>query len=105
MGITNGRDYDPPADYVRADRGSSQVVQVETMGKAGLVIFLVMFVVIAALAVIAGYALGVGEARAEDIDTRLRQMNARVSVLEYDSSQVYGELRARGLINGTHPTE
>jgi outer membrane murein-binding lipoprotein Lpp len=102
MGITNGRDYDPPADYVRADRGSSQVVQVETMGKAGLVIFLVMFVVIAALAVIAGYALGVGEARAENLSAQVRTLSARVEVIQWEFDKARGELVAKGLIADAH---
>jgi outer membrane murein-binding lipoprotein Lpp len=67
-----------------ADRGSSQVVQIETLGRTGLIVVLVMFVVISVIGMVAGYALGVGEARAESATAEVRRLNAKVEVLQYD---------------------
>lgn len=74
----------PNVPHVRQGSGNSSVVQVETLGRLGLVIILVMFVVISAVAIIAGYALGVGEARAESASAEVRRLNAKVEVLQYD---------------------
>lgn len=84
MSANNGRDRDPPRDYAVADRGSSQVVQIETLGRTGLIVVLVMFVVISVIGMVAGYALGVGEARAESATAEVRRLNAKVEVLQYD---------------------
>lgn len=67
-----------------------------------MIVVLVMFIVIAAIGVIAGYSLGVGEARAENLAAQLRTMGARVSVLEYDAARVQAQLVEKGLIEGTH---
>lgn len=67
-----------------------------------MIVVLVMFIVIAAIGVIAGYSLGAGEARAENLAAQLRTMGARVSVLEYDAARVQAQLVEKGLIEGTH---
>lgn len=77
---------------------SAQIVQVETLGRTGLIVMLVMFVVIAAIGIIAGYALGVGEARAENTATQVRQLNARVEVLQWELDKASAQLINKGLI-------
>lgn len=81
---------------------SSQVIQVETLGRTGLIVMLVMFVVIVGLAVLAGFALGAGEERDETVDDKLRQMNSRVSVVEYDLSKICGALLAKDVVEACH---
>jgi hypothetical protein len=81
---------------------SAQIVQVETLGRQGMIVMLVMFVVIAGLAVLAGFALGSGEERDESVDTRLGQMNSRVSVVEYDLSKICGALLAKDVVEACH---
>jgi hypothetical protein len=81
---------------------SAQIVQVETLGRTGLVVMLVMFGVIVAVGILAGYALGAGEERDESVDTRLQQMNSRVSVVEYDLSKICGALLAKEVVEACH---
>jgi len=77
----------------------ASIVQVETLGRGGMVVMLVMFIVIVVVGIIAGYSLGVGEARSETLAAQLRTMGARVSVLEYDAARVQAQLTERGLIS------
>lgn len=103
MGSSNGVDPSPPERFYRAEGGSNvagggSVYQYETLGKAGLIVFLVMFVVIAGLAVLAGYSLGVGEARAENTATEVRRLNAKVEVLQWEFDKASAQLIEKGLI-------
>jgi outer membrane murein-binding lipoprotein Lpp len=77
---------------------SAQIVQVETLGRLGLLMILVMFVALVGLGVVAGYSLGVGEARAESIATQVRQLNARVEVIQWEFDKASAQLLDKGLI-------
>lgn len=95
--------FDSPNSVdARTASNSSQIVQVETLGRTGLLVMLVMFVVIVGLAILAGFALGAGEERDESVDDRLRQMNSRVSVVEYDLSKICGALLAKEVVEACH---
>lgn len=76
----------------------AQIVQVETLGRMGIVVMLVMFIVIVVIGLVAGYALGVGEARAENTATQVRQLNARVEVLQWELDKASAQLIEKGLI-------
>lgn len=69
---------------IQSHAEGASVIQVETLGRLGMFVILGMFVVISGVAVVAGYSLGVGEARAENMNTQMRTLNARVEVLQYD---------------------
>lgn len=86
----------------RAAPSSAQIVQVETLGRTGMIVMLVMFIAIVGLAVLSGYALGNGSAREQAIDQRLSQMNSRVSVVEYDLSKICGALLAKDVVEACH---
>jgi outer membrane murein-binding lipoprotein Lpp len=81
-----------------AHGSGAQIVQVETLGRQGMTVMLVMFVIIVAIGIIAGYALGVGEARAENTATQVRQLNARVEVLQWELDKASAQLIEKGLI-------
>lgn len=83
---------------IDARAGGASVVQVETLGRMGMFVMLFMFVVIVAIGIIAGYALGVGEARAENTATQVRQLNARVEVLQWELDKASAQLIEKGLI-------
>ena len=71
---------------------------IETLGRLGMFAVLFMFVVIVIIGIIAGYALGVGEARAENTATQVRQLNARVEVLQWELDKASAQLIEKGLI-------
>lgn len=84
-----------------APRGA-QIVQTETLGKQGMIVMLVMFVVIVGLAVLSGYALGAGEERDETVDQKLSRMDNRVYVLEYDNKGLCAQLLANKVVEVCH---
>lgn len=97
--MAEGNGYDR---YPHLSGVSGSVVQVETLGRAGMVVMLVMFVVIVSIAGVAGYALGVGEARAENLIAQVRTLSARVEVIQWEFDKARGELVAKGIINDAH---
>ena len=76
----------------------AQIVQVETLGRLGLFVILFMFIALVGLGIIAGYSLGVGEARGENLATQMRQLNARVEVLQWELDKASAQLIEKGLI-------
>jgi outer membrane murein-binding lipoprotein Lpp len=76
----------------------AQIIQVETLGRMGMIVMLVMFVVIVIVGILAGYSLGVGEARAENTATQVRQLNARVEVIQWEFDKASAQLIEKGLI-------
>jgi hypothetical protein len=80
----------------------ASVIQVETLGRLGLFVILVMFVVIVLIGMLAGFALGAGEERDETVDQKLSQMNSRVSVLEYDAKNICAGLLAKKILEACH---
>lgn len=87
---------------ITATANAPQIVQIESLGKLGLMVILVMFLTIVALAFFTGRTDGLGEARAEDMDVRLRRMDSRVSVIEYDSKGLCGQLLAKNIVEVCH---
>ena len=80
---------------------SAQVVQVETLGKTGLTVMLVMFGIIVLVGILSGYAVGVGQARHEDLEARMRIYVGKTEVVQYDVDQIRAQLIAKGIIEHT----
>ena len=55
-----------------------QMVLVDTVGRMGLIVLLVVALVLIGFAFLVGRWDGIGEARAENLSTQMRQLNARV---------------------------
>lgn len=93
--------HDTDSHIENAPRGA-QIVQVETLGRQGMLVMLVMFIIIVGLAVLAGYALGAGVERDKSVDQKLGRMDNRIYVLEYDSKGLCGQLLAKKVVEVCH---
>jgi hypothetical protein len=114
------RQDSPYSVDARTSPNSAQIVQVETLGRLGLVVMLAMFVVIVALAFYTGRTDGLGEARAENtaaqiqimqdnitaqiqsraegLAVQMRTLNARVEVIQWEFDKASAQLIEKGLI-------
>lgn len=77
------------------------VIQVETLGKVGLLVLLGMFCVMIIIALVVGYSMGVGQARYEDLTVYMRTVNGKAEVAQYDVNTLRSQLIAKGLIEHT----
>lgn len=80
----------------------AQIVQVETLGKSTLFVVLVMFVVIVVVGILAGYALGAATEQSVTADEKIRRMDSRVYVLEYDAARMCAALMEKNLLEACH---
>lgn len=85
----------------RATANAPQLIQVETLGKVGLMVLLGMTVIVVAVAAVVGYSVGVGQARYEDLTIYLRTVNGKAEVAQYDVNTLRSQLIAKGLIEHT----
>lgn len=85
----------------RATANAPQLIQVETLGKTGLTVMLFMFAAVLIVGMMSAYSLGVGQARAEGTDARVRTLVGKVEVAQYDIDQVRAQLIAKGVIEHT----
>ena len=75
-----------------------QLVLVDTIGRMGLIVLLFVAVVLIGFAFLVGRWDGIGEARAENLSTQMRQLNARVEVLQWEFDKASAQLIEKGLI-------
>ena len=75
-----------------------QMVLVDTVGRMGLIVLLVVALVLIGFAFLVGRWDGIGEARAENLSTQMRQLNARVEVLQWELDKASAQLIEKGLI-------
>ena len=75
-----------------------QMVLVDTVGRMGLIVLLVVALVLIGFAFLVGRWDGIGEARAENLSTQRRQLNARVEVLQWELDKASAQLIEKGLI-------
>lgn len=80
----------------------AQIVQVETLGKMGLVLFAVLTIAIVGLAFYTGRTDGIGEARAENLATQVRLLNAEVQILKSEFNKTQAQLLTQGVIKNPH---
>lgn len=97
-GSTDSHDID---SGIRATANAPQLIQVETLGKTGLTVMLFMFAAVLIVGMVSAYALGVGQARSESTDARVRTLVGKVEVAQYDIDQVRAQLIAKGVIEHT----
>ena len=77
---------------------NQQMVLVDTVGRMGLIVLLVVALVLIGFAFLVGRWDGIGEARAENLSTQMRQLNARVEVLQWELDKASAQLIEKGLI-------
>lgn len=90
---------------VNATANAPQIVQIESLGKMGLMVILVMFLTIVALAFFTGRTDGLGEARAEELSRQFRLLNTRVEVVQHEFNKVQAALIAKGIIDENRPED
>jgi hypothetical protein len=100
-GSAYGLSTDDSGSIHSTAQGAS-VIQVETLGRLGMFVILVMFIVIVAVGMLAGFALGAGEERDETVDEKLAKMDTRVYVLEYDLKNICAGLLAKKVLEACH---
>lgn len=83
---------------IRNAAGGQQMVLVDTIGRMGLIVLLCVAIVLIAFAFLVGRWDGIGEARAENLATQMRQLNARVEVLQWEFDKASAQLIEKGLI-------
>ena len=90
--MANGNGYDDgPLDYVRADRGSSVLLQIDKGTGRHFLLILWLSCFISAVAVVALMVLW----------SAYRDTRAHVNTLQYDLAQVKAQLVERGLYEPT----
>lgn len=75
-----------------------QLVLVDTIGRMGLIVLLFVAIVLIGFAFLVGRWDGIGEARAENLSTQIRTLNARVEVIQWEFDKASAQLIEKGLI-------
>lgn len=90
------RRWSPGPSQQAHDNGSNANANASIGGSFWIALVAVIGVV--AVGILAGYALGVGQARAETMQAEVRRLNAKVEVLQWEFDKASAQLIQQGLI-------